>query len=384
MAYSRDYNARIEWENFPSTNTAVDADNLNKMDYALFEHDKKIVELDGRVELVEESVTEDVAQAKEYSDLSKDYALESKNFSEQSAEHATTAYNEAERAKEYAEQASGGGTEEIIEQISTELGLTKDNYNGTSAKATADANGNNIADTYATKSELGNSANNVLSDAKGYADTKISELINGAPSTLDTLKEIADAMEDNNTVVEALEQSIGNKANTSDLTSHTTNKSNPHGVTKSQVGLGNVPNVTTNNQTPTFSVASTRVNIVSGETLSVILGKVMKFFTDLKTVAFSGSYNDLSNKPTIPASVAVKGNAETTYRTGNVNLTPANLGITVVNNTADANKNVATAVKATKDASGNIITSTYATKTELTAQIGDIGSVLDAINRTGV
>ena len=26
----------------------------------------------------------------------------------------------------------------------------------------------------------------------------------------------------------------------------------------------------------------------------------MKFFTDLKTVAFSGSYSDLSNKPTIP------------------------------------------------------------------------------------
>lgn len=110
MAYSRDYNARINWENFPSTNTAVDADNLNKMDYAIFEHDKKVVELDGRVELVEESVTEDVAQAKEYSDLSKDYALESKNFSEQSAEHATTAYNEAERAKLYADTVQEGIT----------------------------------------------------------------------------------------------------------------------------------------------------------------------------------------------------------------------------------------------------------------------------------
>lgn len=29
---------------------------------------------------------------------------------------------------------------------------------------------------------------------------------------------------------------------------------------------------------------------------------------------------------TIPAAVAVKGNAETSYRTGNVNLTPANIG----------------------------------------------------------
>lgn len=69
---------------------------------------------------------------------------------------------------------------------------------------------------------------------------------------------------------------------------------------KSDVGLGNVPNVTTNNQTPTFSQAANRANIASGETLATIFGKIMKWFADLKTVAFSGSYTDLSNKPTIP------------------------------------------------------------------------------------
>ena len=36
-------------------------------------------------------------------------------------------------------------------------------------------------------------------------------------------------------------------------------------------------------------------------------------------------YSGLTNKPTIPAAVAVKGNAESTYRTGNVNITPANV-----------------------------------------------------------
>ncbi len=54
--------------------------------------------------------------------------------------------------------------------------------------------------------------------------------------------------------------------------------------------------------------------------------------SSLSTVATSGSYNDLTNKPTIPAAVAVKGNAETSYRTGNVNLTPANLGLGNVGN----------------------------------------------------
>lgn len=83
-----------------------------------------------------------------------------------------------------------------------------------------------------------------------------------------------------------------------DLISHIGSKSNPHSVTKSQVGLDNVPNVATNDQQPTFAESGTRSNIVSGETLSTLFGKIKKFFTDLKTVAFTGSYSDLSNKPT--------------------------------------------------------------------------------------
>lgn len=83
-----------------------------------------------------------------------------------------------------------------------------------------------------------------------------------------------------------------------DLISHIGSKSNPHSVTKSQVGLDKVPNVTTDNQSPTFTEAATRANITSGETLSTLFGKIKKFFTDLKTVAFTGSYTDLSNKPT--------------------------------------------------------------------------------------
>lgn len=50
---------------------------------------------------------------------------------------------------------------------------------------------------------------------------------------------------------------------------------------------------------PTFSMAATRANIVSGETLSTLFGKISKWFDDLKTVAFTNSYDDLSSKPTI-------------------------------------------------------------------------------------
>ncbi len=60
-----------------------------------------------------------------------------------------------------------------------------------------------------------------------------------------------------------------------------------------------------------FTEASTRANIASGDTFSTILGKIKKFFTDLKTVAFTGAYSDLSGTPDL-TNVAYK-NAYNTF-----------------------------------------------------------------------
>lgn len=78
------------------------------------------------------------------------------------------------------------------------------------------------------------------------------------------------------------------------------------GIDKTAVGLSNVPNVSTNDQTPTFTEASTRNNIASGEKLSVIFGKIAKFFNDLKTVAFSGNASDLNYDNTDSGLTATK------------------------------------------------------------------------------
>ena len=53
--------------------------------------------------------------------------------------------------------------------------------------------------------------------------------------------------------------------------------------------------------TATFSQAVSRTNISTGEKLSVIFGKIMKWFSELKTVAFTGNYSDLNGTPSIPA-----------------------------------------------------------------------------------
>ena len=56
--------------------------------------------------------------------------------------------------------------------------------------------------------------------------------------------------------------------------------------------------------TVTFTQAAARANVASGDKMSILFGKIAKWFTDLKTVAFTGSYNDLSNKPSIDASLS--------------------------------------------------------------------------------
>lgn len=65
----------------------------------------------------------------------------------------------------------------------------------------------------------------------------------------------------------------------------------------------------TKNTTVTFSQSLNRVNINTGESTATLFGKIQKWLSDLKSVAFSGSYTDLSNKPTsLPAN---GGNADT-------------------------------------------------------------------------
>ena len=63
------------------------------------------------------------------------------------------------------------------------------------------------------------------------------------------------------------------------------------------------------NNTVSFTMAGTRVNISTGEKLSVAFGKIARWLADLKTVAFTGKYSDLDGRPTsLPAN---GGNADT-------------------------------------------------------------------------
>jgi len=62
-------------------------------------------------------------------------------------------------------------------------------------------------------------------------------------------------------------------ATQADFEAHTQAR-NPHGTTKEDVGLGNVPNVATNDQTPTYTAPGTLTELASGEKLGAALGKI--------------------------------------------------------------------------------------------------------------
>ncbi len=86
-----------------------------------------------------------------------------------------------------------------------------------------------------TGADPSGSARRALQDAKeysdgayrqatGYTDTAIARLIGSAPTTLDTLEEIARAMSEHDNVVQALEAAVGLKASETEFQSHAGNK----------------------------------------------------------------------------------------------------------------------------------------------------------------
>ena len=69
----------------------------------------------------------------------------------------------------------------------------------------------------------------------------------------------------------------------SDLAAHVNATGNVHGLSKSDIGLGNVVNKAPNNMNITFEQAQTRDNIMTNETLSTLFGKIKKVIADVIT-----------------------------------------------------------------------------------------------------
>ena len=224
-----------------------------------------------------------------------------------------------------------------------------------SAKSYTDTS---AANTLASAKEYNDAA---YANANAYTDQKISELINGAPGTLDTLKEIADAMSENENLVSTLEEAIGTKANQTELDGHTSNttihitadertnwndanskkhihsnkavldnttasytaeeKTKLAGVASgAEVNQNAFSNIVVGTTTISADSKTDSVTLIAGENITITADDATdkititakdtvyepptsypaSMITGLSTVATSGKYNDLSGKPTIP------------------------------------------------------------------------------------
>lgn len=92
-------------------------------------------------------------------------------------------------------------------------------------------------------------------------------------------KVLEDRLTEDETAISSLQTDVKGKANKTDVD----NKLNS--------------NSAISDTTVAFTEASVRENIVSNEKSSTLFGKVQKWFSDLKKVAFTGSYNDLIDTP---------------------------------------------------------------------------------------
>lgn len=196
-------------------------------------------------------------------------------------------------------------------------------------------------------------ADGVIPDVSGFVtssdvETAVADLVNSAPATLDTLKELADALGDDPNFATTMTTALGNKVDkvsgkglsTEDYTTAEKTKleglSNYDDTALQAVVAGKVDKetgkslMTDAERTKLAGIASgAEVNVQADwEQTTTTADDYIKNKPTLATVATSGSYNDLSNKPTIPTvpqnivqSVSVNGGtAEQPDANGNVDL----------------------------------------------------------------
>lgn len=133
----------------------------------------------------------------------------------------------------------------------------------------------------------------------------------------------------------------------SGIEAHIEDGNNPHQVTAEQIGLGNVDNTSDMGKpvsTLQQEALDKKVDKVEGKGLST-----EDFTTELKN-----KLDGVENGAQVNTITGVKGDAESEYRVGNVNITKGNIGLENVDNTSDENKPISTAQQQALDTKTNV------------------------------
>lgn len=122
-------------------------------------------------------------------------------------------------------------------------------------------------------------------------------------------------------------------------------------ITKANIGLGNVDNTSDANKpvsTATQTALDAKAPLASPALTGTPTAPTASAGTNTTQIATTAF---VTNAVKV---TGVKGNSESSYRTGNVNITAANIGLGNVNNTSDANKPISTATQTALNSKANI------------------------------
>lgn len=170
------------------------------------------------------------------------------------------------------------------------------------------------------------------------------------------------------------------------INTHIANKSNPHAVTKAQVGLGSVANldqskaiksITRSGTTFTATALDGTTTTFTQQDNNTTYSNATTSAAGLMSSADKAKLDGIATGAEKNSVTGVKGSNESSYRTGNINITKANIGLSNVDNTADSQKAVKSAVSATNDSQGQQIDTTYI------KELSALGRTITAVKGNG-
>lgn len=136
---------------------------------------------------------------------------------------------------------------------------------------------------------------NLREQNNNQAIKNIEQAIKNANETAKNIQESADSGEFSSSI-EIGEVITGKPGTKASVTNRGTNKDAILDIAIPKGDTGTIENLET--ATLGFEEQTERENISSNDTISVLFGKIKKWFNDLKKVAFTGKYSDLSGTPT--------------------------------------------------------------------------------------
>lgn len=105
-----------------------------------------------------------------------------------------------------------------------------------------------------------------------------------------------------------------------------------------------------------FEESVSRQSLNSGDSLPTLFGKVKKFLSDLKPVALTGSYNDLTDTPEIISTITVLSASKWTDNSQTVSIDGVTASNTVIVSPAPSNQDdyISASIKCTEQSEGSL------------------------------